>query len=98
MILTENKRSLFAPRASAAWGLKNAIALALLCFFAFLSTSICHAQEQSTVEWTLTLRDLESRARSSDMTDAERARLQDDIDRLERRIETWLKAHKLFSL
>jgi iron complex outermembrane recepter protein len=93
MTLTENKRALFATRASAAWGLQGATALALLCFLAFLPTAICHAQEQPTVEWTLTLRALESRARSSNMTDEERARLQDDINRLERRIEAWLKAH-----
>ncbi len=44
------------------------------------------------MEWVLTLRDLESRARSSNLTDAERARLQTDIDRLRRKVESWLAA------
>ena len=81
------------PRLLKVWRRQSAIVLALLSLLAFLPAPVCHGQEQTTVEWVLTLRDLEARAGSSNLTDADRARLQTDIDRLRRKVLTWLAAH-----
>ena len=63
------------PRLLKVWRRQSAIVLALLSLLAFLPAPVCHGQEQTTVEWVLTLRDLEARAGSSNLTDADRTRL-----------------------
>jgi hypothetical protein len=92
MIVTGKNGYLLKTSALAMRCRQGAIVLALLSLLGLLPASECQAQEQPTVEWTLALRDMESRLRSSNPNEAEQARLQVDINRLRRRIEVWLAA------